>query len=133
MELELNLENVETMVPLIYQCRSYIFVMQVRTTPKTTLPNDSFVDLLHPEHNTEVMGKERLGKACAMKGGARAMYADGAQYVTVSEATRRGVALPLEYGVEPSLSSLDEAVGCETPWPILHLQVRVRGSQVHVT
>ena len=28
---------------------------------KTTFPKGSFVDLLHPEHNTEVMGKERFG------------------------------------------------------------------------
>ena len=110
----------------------YVFVMQVRTTPKTTIPKGSFVDLLHPEHNTEVMGKGRLGNACAMRGGAGAIYTDGAQYVKITEATRRGVTLPVEYDVEP-LSSLDEAVGCEIPWPILHQQLRVRDFEVHVT
>ena len=49
------------------------------------------------------------------------------------EATKRGVTLRSEYGAEPSLSRVDETVDYEIPWPILHLQVRVRRSEVHVT
>lgn len=105
--------------------------VDLRNTLRSSYLKGSLVELLHPEHDTEVVGRGRLGKPCAIKGVEGDNFSDGAQYVIVTEAIKSGVALPLDCGAEPPLKMLEEAVGYQIPWPVLHFQVLRRGSEAH--
>ena len=90
--------------------------------PRVGHPPGSMVELFHPDHDTEIVGKGRCGKHSTTEDIIEEYKTLGAQSVTVTECLKEGVPLILDMDNEPRLENLDEAIGYQILWPIMYLQ-----------
>ena len=90
--------------------------------PRVGYPPGSMVELFHPDHDTEIVGKGRCGKHCTTEDISEEYRELGAQSVTVTECLKEGVPLILDMDNEPRLENLDDAVGYRILWPMMYLQ-----------
>lgn len=88
----------------------------------------ALLDLLHFDHDGEVMGKRHLENPINLEDAYVKLHPDGAQYVTLTE-DKGGVLFLLHSKIVPPLASLDEAVGYKFPWHVYYVQVRLRGEE----
>ena len=90
--------------------------------PPTGYPAGSMVELFHPEHDTEIIGKGRCVKHCTREDIPEEYRSMGAQSVTITECLKEGVPLIFDMDNEPRVEILDDAVGYCILWPIMYLQ-----------
>ena len=90
--------------------------------PPAGYPAGSMVELFHPDHDTEIVGKGRCGKHCTIKDILEEYRSMGAQSVTVTECLKEGVSLIFDMDNEPRVEILDDAIGYQILWPIMYLQ-----------
>ena len=85
-------------------------------------PAGSMVELFHPDHDTDIIGKGRCGKHCTTEDIPEEYRSLGAQSVTVTECLKEGVPIIFDVDNEPPVETLDDAVGYQILWPIMYLQ-----------
>ena len=86
----------------------------------------SMVELFHPDHDTEVIGKGRCGKECTTDGIPEEYRILGAQTVTVTECLKEGVPIIFDLHNEPRVEILEDAVGYQILWPVMYLHEVLR-------
>lgn len=89
-------------------------------------PPGSMVELFHPDHDTDVIGKGRCGKECMTDGIPEEYCSLGAQRVTVTECMKEGVPIIFDVNNEPRVEILEEAVGYQILWPVMYLHECLR-------
>jgi hypothetical protein len=89
-------------------------------------PAGSMVELFHPDHDADVIGKGRCGKECTADGIADEYRSMGAQAVTITECLKEGVPVLVDVHNEPRVENLDDAVGYQILWPVMYLQQVLR-------
>lgn len=69
-------------------------------------PAGSMVELFHPDHDADVIGKGRCGKECKADGIPEEYRDMGAQAVTITECLMEGVPIILELQNEPQTRTI---------------------------
>lgn len=90
---------------------------------QSAYPKGSLVELLHPQYDTEIVGKGRAGRHCVLEGEDALNYPKGAQFVVVTESTKEDVIPLLAVTIEPTPKNLEGTVGYEIMWPVEFLQM----------
>lgn len=98
----------------------------MREPPCTGYAAGSMVELFHPEHNTDVIGKGRCGKECTTDGIPEEYQSMGAQKVTVTECLKEGVPIIFDVQNEARVELLEDAVGYQIMWPVMYMQKVLR-------
>ena len=88
----------------------------------------SMVELFHPDHDTDVIGKGRCGKECTTDGIPEEFRSMGAQSVTVTECLKEGVSIIFDLHNEPRVEILEDAVGYQILWPVMYMQKVLRAT-----
>lgn len=82
----------------------------------------SMVELFHPDHDTEIIGKGRCAKHCTTEDIGEEYRSLGAQDVTITECLKEGVPLIFDMDTEPRAENVDDALGYQILWPVMYLQ-----------
>ena len=90
---------------------------------QSTYPKGSLVELLHPQYDTEIVGKGRGGRHCVLEWEDALNYPMGAQFVVLTECTKEDVIPLLVVTIEPTPKNLEGTVGYEIMWPVEFLQM----------
>ena len=90
--------------------------------PRVGYPAGSMVELFHPDHDLEIIGKGRCGKHCTTEDILEEYRSLGAQSVTVTECVKEGVPLIFDMDSEPRVENVDDAVGYQILWPVMFMQ-----------
>jgi len=88
----------------------------------------SMVELFHPDHDTDVIGKGRCGKECTTDGIPEEYRSMGAQKVTITECMKEGVSIIFDVHNEPRVEALEDAVGYQILWLVMYMQKVLRNA-----